>query len=118
MSKRQPVIHPLKGNSGLPLTAACFIASLWTFVFPMLKGASVSCVCVCVCVCVCCVCVYSACVLVRVCVCVCVCQTQGIDSLALSPLQVDTLRHVISQTAGYSDGLGGNAMYNPHGLNV
>ncbi|XP_031426754.1 pre-B-cell leukemia transcription factor 3b isoform X4 [Clupea harengus] len=32
--------------------------------------------------------------------------------------QVDTLRHVISQTAGYSDGLGGNAMYSPHSLNA
>ncbi|XP_046869879.1 pre-B-cell leukemia transcription factor 3b, partial [Hypomesus transpacificus] len=28
--------------------------------------------------------------------------------------QVDTLRHVISQTAGYSEVLGGNAMYSPH----
>lgn len=35
----------------------------------------------------------------------------------LSP-QVDTLRHVISQTAGYNDALGGNTMYSPHGLNV
>lgn len=33
-------------------------------------------------------------------------------------LQVDTLRHVISQTAGYNDALGGNTMYSPHGLNV
>lgn len=32
--------------------------------------------------------------------------------------QVDTLRHVISQTAGYNDALGGNTMYSPHGLNV
>lgn len=32
--------------------------------------------------------------------------------------QVDTLRHVISQTAGYSEALGGNTMYSPHGLNV
>uniref|UniRef100_A0A672MZS9 Pre-B-cell leukemia transcription factor 3 n=1 Tax=Sinocyclocheilus grahami TaxID=75366 RepID=A0A672MZS9_SINGR len=31
--------------------------------------------------------------------------------------QVDTLRHVISQTAGYNDALGGNPMYSPHGLN-
>ncbi|XP_062307650.1 pre-B-cell leukemia transcription factor 3b isoform X3 [Osmerus eperlanus] len=28
--------------------------------------------------------------------------------------QVDTLRHVISQTAGYSEVLGGNTMYSPH----
>uniref|UniRef100_A0A8B9RK93 Pre-B-cell leukemia transcription factor 1 n=1 Tax=Astyanax mexicanus TaxID=7994 RepID=A0A8B9RK93_ASTMX len=32
--------------------------------------------------------------------------------------QVDTLRHVISQTAGYNDPLGGNSMYSPHGLNA
>uniref|UniRef100_A0A672JKE4 Pre-B-cell leukemia transcription factor 1 n=1 Tax=Salarias fasciatus TaxID=181472 RepID=A0A672JKE4_SALFA len=32
--------------------------------------------------------------------------------------QVDTLRHVISQTAGYNDALGGNTMYSPHGLNA
>lgn len=32
--------------------------------------------------------------------------------------QVDTLRHVISQTAGYNDALRGNTMYSPHGLNV
>ncbi|KAM4616208.1 pre-B-cell leukemia transcription factor 3b isoform 7-T7 [Polymixia lowei] len=31
---------------------------------------------------------------------------------------VDTLRHVISQTAGYNDALGGNTMYSPHGLNA
>lgn len=31
---------------------------------------------------------------------------------------MDTLRHVISQTAGYNDALGGNTMYSPHGLNV
>lgn len=34
------------------------------------------------------------------------------------PLQVDTLRHVINQTGGYSDGLGGNSLYSPHNLNV
>lgn len=28
------------------------------------------------------------------------------------------MRHVISQTAGYNDALGGNAMYSPHSLNV
>ncbi|KAF7486464.1 Hypothetical predicted protein [Marmota monax] len=32
--------------------------------------------------------------------------------------QVDTLRHVINQTGGYSDGLGGNSLYSPHNLNV
>ncbi|KAM9463630.1 pre-B-cell leukemia transcription factor 3-like isoform 4-T6 [Salvelinus alpinus] len=32
--------------------------------------------------------------------------------------QVDTLRHVISQTAGYSEALGGNTMYSPNGLNA
>ncbi|KAJ6651099.1 hypothetical protein lerEdw1_000811, partial [Lerista edwardsae] len=31
--------------------------------------------------------------------------------------QVDTLRHVINQTGGYSDGLGGNSLYSPHNLN-
>lgn len=32
--------------------------------------------------------------------------------------KVDTLRHVINQTGGYSDGLGGNSLYSPHNLNV
>ncbi|XP_041692054.1 pre-B-cell leukemia transcription factor 3 isoform X6 [Coregonus clupeaformis] len=32
--------------------------------------------------------------------------------------QVDTLRHVISQTAGYSEALGGNTMYSPNCLNA
>uniref|UniRef100_A0A8C5E9H3 Pre-B-cell leukemia transcription factor 1 n=1 Tax=Gouania willdenowi TaxID=441366 RepID=A0A8C5E9H3_GOUWI len=32
--------------------------------------------------------------------------------------QVDTLRHVISQTAGYNDALGDNLMYSSHGLNA
>lgn len=32
--------------------------------------------------------------------------------------QVDTLRHVISQTGGYSDGLAANQMYSPQGINV
>ena len=31
---------------------------------------------------------------------------------------MDTLRHVINQTGGYSDGLGGNSLYSPHNLNV
>lgn len=31
---------------------------------------------------------------------------------------MDTLRHVISRTAGYNDALGGNTMYSPHGLNT
>lgn len=47
-------------------------------------------------------------------------EMQNVDKLdfLLCPLQVDTLRHVISQTAGYNDVLGGNPMYSPHGLNV
>uniref|UniRef100_A0A671P6E9 Pre-B-cell leukemia transcription factor 1-like n=1 Tax=Sinocyclocheilus anshuiensis TaxID=1608454 RepID=A0A671P6E9_9TELE len=32
--------------------------------------------------------------------------------------QVDTLRHVISQTGGYSDGLAANQMYSPQGINA
>lgn len=50
----------------------------------------------------------------------CVSLTQNVDKLdfLLCPLQVDTLRHVISQTAGYNDALGGNPMYSPHCLNV
>lgn len=35
-----------------------------------------------------------------------------------SYLKVDTLRHVINQTGGYNDGLGGNSLYSPHNLNV
>ncbi|MBN3323835.1 PBX3 factor, partial [Atractosteus spatula] len=42
---------------------------------------------------------------------------QGAQVGANVQSQVDTLRHVISQTAGYSDGLGGNSLYSPHGLN-
>lgn len=47
-------------------------------------------------------------------------ESRNVDNLdfLLCPLQVDTLRHVISQTAGYNDALGGNSMYSPHGLNV
>lgn len=33
-------------------------------------------------------------------------------------IPVDTLRHVINQTGGYSDGLGGNSLYSPHNLNA
>uniref|UniRef100_A0AAY4ETH1 Pre-B-cell leukemia transcription factor 3 n=1 Tax=Denticeps clupeoides TaxID=299321 RepID=A0AAY4ETH1_9TELE len=43
---------------------------------------------------------------------------QGAQVGANVQSQVDTLRHVISQTAGYSDGLGGNSIYSPHGLNA
>ncbi|KAM9858130.1 pre-B-cell leukemia transcription factor 3b isoform 1-T1 [Aulostomus maculatus] len=43
---------------------------------------------------------------------------QGAQVGANVQSQVDTLRHVISQTAGYSDALGGNTMYSPHGLNT
>uniref|UniRef100_A0A8C9TFI4 Pre-B-cell leukemia transcription factor 1 n=1 Tax=Scleropages formosus TaxID=113540 RepID=A0A8C9TFI4_SCLFO len=32
--------------------------------------------------------------------------------------QVDTLRHVISQTGGYSDGLAASQMYSPQGINA
>lgn len=32
--------------------------------------------------------------------------------------QVDTLRHVISQTGGYSEALTANQMYSPQGINV
>ena len=35
-----------------------------------------------------------------------------------SPVQVDTLRHVISQTGGYSDGLAAGQMYSPQGISV
>ncbi|XP_051950814.1 pre-B-cell leukemia transcription factor 3b isoform X3 [Xyrauchen texanus] len=42
---------------------------------------------------------------------------QGAQVGANVQSQVDTLRHVISQTAGYNDALGGNSMYSPHGLN-
>ncbi|XP_070760061.1 pre-B-cell leukemia transcription factor 3b isoform X1 [Enoplosus armatus] len=43
---------------------------------------------------------------------------QGAQVGANVQSQVDTLRHVISQTAGYNDALGGNTMYSPHGLNA
>lgn len=42
-------------------------------------------------------------------VCLCVC---------VRPFQVDTLRHVISQTGGYSDSLAASQMYSPQGINV
>uniref|UniRef100_A0A8C9THC3 Pre-B-cell leukemia transcription factor 3-like n=1 Tax=Scleropages formosus TaxID=113540 RepID=A0A8C9THC3_SCLFO len=32
--------------------------------------------------------------------------------------QVDTLRHAISQTAGYSEAMRGHSLYSPHGLNT
>lgn len=32
--------------------------------------------------------------------------------------RVDTLRHVISQTGGYSDGLAASQMYSPQGISV
>ncbi|XP_051923983.1 pre-B-cell leukemia transcription factor 3b isoform X2 [Hippocampus zosterae] len=43
---------------------------------------------------------------------------QGAQVGANVQSQVDTLRHVISQTAGYSDALGRNTMYSPHSLNT
>ncbi len=33
-------------------------------------------------------------------------------------LQGDSIRHAIGQSLGYSDGLRGNPLYSPHGLNV
>uniref|UniRef100_A0A3P9PFA8 Pre-B-cell leukemia transcription factor 1 n=1 Tax=Poecilia reticulata TaxID=8081 RepID=A0A3P9PFA8_POERE len=37
---------------------------------------------------------------------------------AITVAQVDTLRHVISQTGGYSEGLTANQMYSPQGINA
>uniref|UniRef100_A0A9J8DJG3 Pre-B-cell leukemia transcription factor 3 n=1 Tax=Cyprinus carpio carpio TaxID=630221 RepID=A0A9J8DJG3_CYPCA len=42
---------------------------------------------------------------------------QNLNGDSYQGAQVDTLRHVISQTAGYNDALGVNPMYSPHGLN-
>ncbi|XP_048875901.1 pre-B-cell leukemia transcription factor 3-like isoform X2 [Brienomyrus brachyistius] len=42
----------------------------------------------------------------------------GVQVAAGVQSQVDTLRHAISQTAGYSDGLRGRSLYSPHGLNA
>ncbi|XP_077139727.1 pre-B-cell leukemia transcription factor 3 isoform X3 [Ranitomeya variabilis] len=41
---------------------------------------------------------------------------QGAQVGANVQSQVDTLRHVINQTGGYSDALGGNSLYSPHHL--
>lgn len=38
--------------------------------------------------------------------------------LPLPTQQVDTLRHVISQTGGYSDSLAASQMYSPQGINT
>ncbi|KAG8447881.1 hypothetical protein GDO86_015119 [Hymenochirus boettgeri] len=43
---------------------------------------------------------------------------QGAQVGANVQSQVDTLRHVINQTGGYSDALGGNSLYSPHHLNA
>uniref|UniRef100_M4AKN9 PBX homeobox 3 n=1 Tax=Xiphophorus maculatus TaxID=8083 RepID=M4AKN9_XIPMA len=43
---------------------------------------------------------------------------QSLNGDSYQGAQVDTLRHVISQTAGYNDALAGNTMYSPHGLNA
>ncbi|XP_018408805.1 PREDICTED: pre-B-cell leukemia transcription factor 3 [Nanorana parkeri] len=43
---------------------------------------------------------------------------QGAQVGANVQSQVDTLRHVINQTGGYSDALGGNPLYSPHHLNA
>ncbi|KAF3835684.1 hypothetical protein F7725_028242 [Dissostichus mawsoni] len=42
---------------------------------------------------------------------------QGAQVGANVQSQVDTLRHVISQTGGYSEGLTANQMYSPQGIN-
>ncbi|KAM9476217.1 pre-B-cell leukemia transcription factor 3b isoform 3-T3 [Clarias gariepinus] len=41
---------------------------------------------------------------------------QGPQVGANAQSQVDTLHHVISQTAGYNDDLGENSIYSPHGM--
>uniref|UniRef100_A0A8C9UQ22 Pre-B-cell leukemia transcription factor 2 n=1 Tax=Spermophilus dauricus TaxID=99837 RepID=A0A8C9UQ22_SPEDA len=43
---------------------------------------------------------------------------QSLNGDSYQGSQVDTLRHVINQTGGYSDGLGGNSLYSPHNLNA
>ncbi|KAM5145882.1 pre-B-cell leukemia transcription factor 3 isoform 3-T3 [Mantella aurantiaca] len=43
---------------------------------------------------------------------------QGAQVGANVQSQVDSLRHVINQTGGYSDALGGNPLYSPHHLNA
>ncbi|XP_032904611.1 pre-B-cell leukemia transcription factor 3 isoform X1 [Amblyraja radiata] len=43
---------------------------------------------------------------------------QGAQVGANVQSQVDSLRHVINQTGGYSDGLGGNSLYSPHSLSA
>ncbi|XP_047655692.1 pre-B-cell leukemia transcription factor 3b isoform X2 [Tachysurus fulvidraco] len=43
---------------------------------------------------------------------------QGAQVGANVQSQVNTLHHAINQTAGYNNDLGGNSMYNPHGLNA
>uniref|UniRef100_A0A8C8A916 Pre-B-cell leukemia transcription factor 1 n=1 Tax=Oryzias sinensis TaxID=183150 RepID=A0A8C8A916_9TELE len=43
---------------------------------------------------------------------------QSLNGDSYQGAQVDTLRHVISQTAGYNDALGGNPMYSQHNLNA
>lgn len=53
---------------------------------------------------------------VYLCAYVCVCS--DLVMLFIVRFQVDTLRHVISQTGGYSDGLTANQMYSPQGISV
>ncbi|KAJ7338477.1 hypothetical protein JRQ81_012362, partial [Phrynocephalus forsythii] len=43
---------------------------------------------------------------------------QGAQVGANVQSQVDTLRHVISQTGGYSDGLAASQMYSPQGISA
>lgn len=45
------------------------------------------------------------------------CLTRSFVCVSLL-FQVDTLRHVISQTGGYSDSLAASQMYSPQGINV
>ncbi|KAM5145887.1 pre-B-cell leukemia transcription factor 3 isoform 8-T8 [Mantella aurantiaca] len=43
---------------------------------------------------------------------------QSLNGDSYQGAQVDSLRHVINQTGGYSDALGGNPLYSPHHLNA
>ncbi|XP_055069441.1 pre-B-cell leukemia transcription factor 1b isoform X2 [Misgurnus anguillicaudatus] len=45
-------------------------------------------------------------------------SVQSLNGDSYQGSQVDTLRHVISQTGGYSDGLAANQMYSPQGINA
>ncbi|KAG9329854.1 hypothetical protein JZ751_028852 [Albula glossodonta] len=45
-------------------------------------------------------------------------SVQSLNGDSYQGAQVDTLRHVISQTGGYSDGLAASQMYSPQGINA